>query len=233
MLKTAVAIRHVYFENLGAFEAVLPPAGYKLHYHDVGVDDLAALDPVGPDLLFILGGPVGVYEAALYPFISEEQALISARLRASRPTVGICLGAQQIAAALGAKVAPTGLKEIGFAPLNLTQEGAESPLRHLAGTPVLHWHGDAFDIPPGGTNLATTSRCSNQAFTIGSSVLGVQFHPEIDACGGMEEWLVGHAFELAAAGVDPRTIRADAKRYGPVLRDAGRRMLSEWLTQLG
>ena len=231
MLKTAVAIRHVYFENLGAFEAVLQPAGYKLHYHDVGIHDLAALNPVEPDLLFILGGPVAVYESALYPFLLEEQRLISARLRANRPTVGICLGAQQIAAALGAKVAPVGQKEIGFAPLTLTQDGQKSPLRHLAGVPVLHWHGDAFEIPPDATNLATTLKCTNQAFTVGASVLAVQFHPEVDAC-GMEEWLIGHAFELADAGIDPRTIRHDANRYGPTLRDAGRRMLAEWLAQV-
>lgn len=231
MLKTAIAIRHVHFENLGAFEAVLRPAGFKLHYHDIGADDLSSLDAIEPDLLFILGGPVSVYDSDAYPFLLEEQRIISTRVRANRPTVGICLGAQQIAAALGAKVGPTGSKEIGFGPLTLSAAGEESPLRHLSDVPVLHWHGDAFEIPPGGNNLASTPNCATQAFMLGSSVLGLQFHPEVDACGGLEKWLVGHAFELANAGVNPGSIREDAKRFGPRLREAGRRMFAEWLSQ--
>ncbi len=231
MLKTAIAIRHVHFENLGAFEAVLRPAGFNLHYHDIGADDLSSLDAIEPDLLFVLGAPVSVYDIDAYPFIIEERRIIAARVQANRATVGICFGAQQIAAALGASVAPSDPKEIGFGPLMLSGAGKESALRHLLDVPVLHWHGNAFEIPPGGTNLASTQNCANQAFMIGSSVLGVQFHPEVDACGGLEEWLVGHAFELADTGIDPSLIREDAKRFGPKLRDAGRRMFSEWLSK--
>lgn len=232
MLRTAIAIRHIHFEDLGTFEAVLSGAGWTLHYHDVGTVDFAALDPAEPDLLVVLGGPVGVYETDAYPFLAEERALIERRLAAGRPVLGICLGAQQIAAALGAKVAPTGVKEIGFAPLMLNEAGLASPLRHLDGVPVLHWHGDAFDIPDGGVNLASTPACATQAFAVGRTVLGVQFHPEADACAGLERWLVGHACELAAAGIDPRTIRQDAKRHGPALREAARRMFCEWLDGL-
>lgn len=231
MLKTAIAIRHVHFENLGVFEAVLRPAGFKLHYHDIGLDDLSSLDAIEPDLLFILGGPVSVYDFDAYPFILEEQKIIATRVRANRPTVGICLGAQQIAAALGANVRPNGSKEIGFGPLTLSTAGKETPLRHLLDIPVLHWHGDAFEIPSGGINLASTPQCTAQAFMLGASVLGVQFHPEVEACGGLEEWLVGHAFELASSGINPNSVREDAKRFGPKLRDAGRRMLAEWLSK--
>jgi GMP synthase (glutamine-hydrolysing) len=230
MLKTAIALRHVHFENLGIFEAIVHQAGYKLHYFDVASHDLKSFDPTEPDLLFILGGPVGVYEDANYPFLLEERKIISARLNARRRTVGICLGAQQIAAALGAKVAPTGIKEIGFAPLMLNENGRNSPLRHLLGIPVLHWHGDMFEVPLEGVNLASTPPCPTQAFVIGDFVLALQFHPEVDASCGMEDWLVGHAFELANAGILPQTIREDAKKYGPRLREAGRRMFAEWLT---
>jgi len=232
MLKTAVALRHVAFENLGAFEAVLTAAGYRVHYYDVGVHELRALEPAAADLTVVLGGPIGVYETEAYPFLTEEVALLRERLTAGRPTLGICLGAQLIAAALGAKVVATGQKEIGFSPLTLTPAGAASVLRHLAEVPVLHWHGDMFEIPSGADRLAETPVCPNQAFALGRNVLGVQFHPEADATDGFERWLIGHANELAGAGIDPPALRADAARYGLRLRDAGRVMVTEWLEGL-
>lgn len=232
MLKTAVAIRHVHFEDLGTFEAVLTAAGYRVHYYDLGVHELWTLDPPLADLLVVLGGPVGVYETDSYPFLAEERQILEARLAAGCPTLGICLGAQQIAATLGAKVAPSGIKEIGFSELTLTDAGRVGPLRHLEGVPVLHWHGDAFQIPEGAENLATTALCATQGFAFGRNILGLQFHPEVDACAGIERWLVGHAAELAAAGIDPRGLRDDAIRFGPALRDAARKMLTEWLQGL-
>lgn len=233
MLRTAVAIRHIDFEDLGSFEAVLTAAGYKVHYYDLGMNELWTLDPLIADLLIVLGGPVGVYEKDAYPFLAEEQRLLEARLAADRPTLGICLGAQQIAATLHAKVAPSGVKEIGFSKLSLTEAGREGPLRHFEGVSVMHWHGDAFEIPDGAVNLASTSLCATQGFALGPNILGLQFHPEINACaGGFERWLVGHAVELAAAGIDPRILRADAERFGPPLREAARKMLAEWLEGL-
>ncbi|WP_234054174.1 MULTISPECIES: glutamine amidotransferase [unclassified Xanthobacter] len=232
MFRTAIAVRHIHFEDLGVFEAVLSGASYKVHYLDVDAGGFSTLDPVEPDLLVVLGGPVGVYETDTYPFLAEERALIRKRLDAGRPLLGICLGAQQIAAVLGAKVAPTGFKEIGFSELTLTDAGRAGPLRHLEGVPVLHWHGDAFEIPEGAASLATTPMCATQGFALGENVLAVQFHPEVDACAGIEHWLIGHACELAAAGVDPRVIREDAKRRGPALREAGRAMFGAWLEGL-
>ncbi|MBS7544189.1 glutamine amidotransferase [Ancylobacter oerskovii] len=232
MPQTALVLRHVPFEDLGSFETVLREAGYAIDYADVGRRDLATMDPVAPDLVVVLGGPVGVYEADRYPFLREEGLLLSRRLARRLPTLGICLGAQLMAAALGAAVRPTGLKEIGFAPLELTPEGQSGPLRHLAGTPVLHWHGDAFAIPDGASCLATTPACATQAFSLGPNVLGLQFHPEFDISAGIEAWLVGHAAELSAAGIDPRPLRTDAVAFGAPLRAAARAMLREWLAAL-
>ncbi len=232
MIKTAVAIRHIHFEDLGSFEAVLTAAGYKIHYYDLGVNELWTLDPPLPDLLIVLGGPVGVYETDAYPFLLEEKRILEARLTAGRPTLGICLGAQQIAAALGAKVAPSGVKEIGFHELTLTEAGRQGPLRHLEGISVLHWHGDAFAIPNGAVNLASTPLCATQGFALGRNVLGLQFHAEVDACTGIDRWLIGHAAELASVEIDPRKLREDAKRLGPPLREAAQTMLREWLQGL-
>jgi len=230
-MKSAIAIRHVHFETLGTFERELAETGYALSYADATYQDVALIDPLKPDLLVVLGGPIGAYETDAYPFLRKELSLIKARLDAGLPLLGICLGAQLIAASLGVKVAPTGVKEIGFAPLTLTEAGARSPLRHLAGVSVLHWHGDAFEVPERAELLATTTIC-NQAFSIGANVLAVQFHPEADTSNDLEPWLVGHAAELAGAGIDPRHIRNEARQHGLALRQAGRAMFAEWLEQL-
>ncbi|MEJ5022988.1 glutamine amidotransferase [Ochrobactrum vermis] len=232
MLKTAVVIRHLDFEDLGTFEAVLTAAGYRIHYYDLGLNKLWTLDPLLPSLLIVLGGPVGVYETETYPFLEEERRILQVRLASNMPTLGICLGAQQIATTLGAKVAPSGVKEIGFSGITLTDAGRAGPLRHLEGVSVLHWHGDAFETPEGADNLANTPLCATQGFALGRNILGLQFHPEVNACAGMERWLVGHAVELAAAQIDSQTLRADAERLGPPLRDASRKMLAEWLQGL-
>ena len=108
MLRTAVALRHVAFEDLGSFQTVLEAAGYKVRYYDIGVDALWTLDPVKTALVIVLGGPIGVYETERYPFLAEELNFLRARLAEGRPTLGICLGAQLVAAALGAAVASTG-----------------------------------------------------------------------------------------------------------------------------
>jgi GMP synthase (glutamine-hydrolysing) len=106
-MKTAIAIRHVHFEDLGSLEPALERAGYRIRYADYGVDDIAALDPVAPDLVVVLGGPIGAYEDDLYPNLKHELNLLEMRLGANRPTIGICLGAQLMARALGARVYPT------------------------------------------------------------------------------------------------------------------------------
>jgi GMP synthase (glutamine-hydrolysing) len=96
---------------------------------------------------------------------------------------------------------------------------------------VLHWHGDAFDLPSGAERLAATALCPNQAFRLGDWALALQFHVEADP-EEIESWLIGHAVELGKAGIDPRTIRADALRYGPAVAAAGRRVLETWLAEL-
>lgn len=230
--KTAVVIRHVLFEDLGYFAPVLTAAGYDIRYVDLDQAPLSAIDPEQPDLLIVLGGPIGVYECDVYPYLLEERRILAARLAANRPTFGICLGAQQIAATLGATVAPMGHKEIGFGALTLTDAGRRGPLRHLDGIPVLHWHGDAFQIPPGAENLATTALCATQGFAIGRNVLGLQFHPEVEIDHGIERWLTGHAAELSGAGIDPRALRAQAKAIPSDAHVAGQRMFEEWLSQI-
>jgi GMP synthase (glutamine-hydrolysing) len=225
-------LRHVQFEDLGTFAAPLEEAGYANRYVTVGDLGFPGKDALDADLLVILGGPIGVCEDATYPFLKAEREFIAKRLAASRPTLGICLGAQLIAAALGAPVFSSGVKEIGFAPVDLTDAGQASPLRHLDGVPVLHWHGDNYGLSRGATNLASTPLVQQQAFLIDETILGLQFHPEAETGPGFERWLVGHANELAGAGIDVPGLRRDAERYGDRLGAAAAALLGEWLTDL-
>jgi GMP synthase (glutamine-hydrolysing) len=227
MALQACVIRHVAFEDLGTFAPVLAGAGFDLVVMDAGVDDV--FEPIlRSDLVVVLGGPIGVYEHERYPFLNDELRALHRRLREGRPTLGICLGAQLMAAALGARVYPGRQKEIGVSGVELTAAGKASCLASLAGQPVLHWHGDTFDLPEHAEHLARTSLYDNQAFALGRNALALQFHPEVDSS-RFERWLIGHAAELAAAGVDLAALRASMKAAGPALRIAGLSMLGHWL----
>ncbi|HVW73111.1 MAG TPA: glutamine amidotransferase [Rhizomicrobium sp.] len=226
MTKTLLAVRHVAFEDLGGFEAPLKDAGYAVRYADMGIDGVAGFGD--PDLLVVLGGPLGVYEDDHYPWLKDEIAYIAARLKARKPTLGICLGAQLMARALGARVYPGPAKEIGWKSLSMVS-GLLAP---LADQPVLHWHGDTFDLPNGATLLASTDICRNQAYVLGRYGLAFQFHPEAQGS-GFERWLIGHACEIAAApGVTVTGLRADTAQLASTAIIKGRQVLRDWLAQL-
>jgi GMP synthase (glutamine-hydrolysing) len=229
--RRAVALRHVAFEDLGTLEDLLAARGFAVHYLEAGRDDLAAVGD--PDLLVMLGGPIGAYEDDAYPFLAAETALVERRLRSGRPVLGICLGAQIMARALGARVYPAGVKEIGWASIALTEAGRASCLAPLAGAPVLHWHGDTFDLPAGAARLASSALVENQAYAWGTAALALQFHIEVKAR-EVERWLIGHAAELAATkSVSIAGLRVDTQRFGPLLESNGRSALARFLDAAG
>lgn len=230
-MKTAIAIRHVHFENLGTLGTLLESRGYQIRYVNGARDDLTPSWIADADLVVVLGGPVGAHEDDRYPFIRGEIELLQLRVRSGRPLVGICLGAQLIARAFGCKVYPMGTQEIGFHAVHLTAEGSKSVLAPLASSPVLHWHGDQFDIPPNGVCLARTDLCPHQAFAVGRHILGLQFHLEADPL-DIESWLVGHACELHQAGVEPEMLRAKAQELTHALPTASHAVFSRWLDEL-
>ena len=230
MTMRCVALRHVAFEDLGLFEPLLKQRGYAVEYVQAGPHALSAQDWVDADLVVVLGGPIGVADIDVYPWLDHEIAGICQRLSCHRPLLGLCLGAQLMAAALGARVASLPTKEIGWAPVVLTAAAANSPLRHLAGLDMLHWHGDAFDLPKGATLLASTLMTPHQAFSIGVSALALQFHAEVDAS-KIETWLIGHAAELRAASVDIGLLRESSLlQRRKVQERAASELLNEWLS---
>jgi len=231
--RNAVAILHVAFEGLGLLKPILEEALFEITHRNAATLDFDDPHVSGADLLVVLGGPIGVYETEAYPFLSKELTLLERRLSKDLPTLGICLGAQLMAAALGARVYPGPVKEIGWGRVNITEAGRGSCLGPLGeeGALVLHWHGDTFDLPRSATRLAGNAHYQNQAFALGAHALALQFHAEVDP-DTLERWFVGHAVELAGAGMPVRDLRAATTAVSGTVRAQARNIFLPWLRQL-
>ncbi|OTG61577.1 glutamine amidotransferase [Acinetobacter sp. ANC 3903] len=226
---TIYAIQHLAFEDLGALEDVFYQLGFRVRYFEAGVDDLSkAFQHKG--LTIILGGPIGVYETDDYPFLQQEIDLLKVRLKENLPTFGICLGAQLIAHALGAKVYAGHQKEIGWSQLSIS-DAANNLLAPLAETPVLHWHGDTFDLPEQATLLASSEVYPNQAFSVGKNILALQFHIEV-AAESLEKWLIGHTCELRKANINIPALRSDNEKYATALELQAHAVLQAYFKQI-
>lgn len=229
----ALVIQHVGAEGLNLFGPTLRGKGFEIRTVSAWTNDLrdARLDSV--DLLVVLGGPISANDEAQFSFLRREMELIGDAIETGVMILGICLGAQLIAKVLGAKVYANRPPEIGYAPLILSAEGRQSCLSEWGESlPVLHWHGETFDLPMGSTQLASTQHCSNQAFSYGSRVLGLQFHPEVSAP-ALEGWLVAHAYELASRGVSLDTLRTQARDQAELRASLAEKLLLSWLNEAG
>lgn len=189
-MRRLLVCQHVAHEILGILDPLLRNAGFRIRYVNFGRQPGARPDMSRYDGLLILGGPMNCDQFDRYPHLATEVALVQAAIEAGKPVLGICLGSQIIAQALGARVTRNPVKEIGWYDLAPTKAGADDPLfRHLkTRQSIFQWHGDTFDIPEHAVRLASSPDCANQAFRYGDNVYGLQFHLEVDEP-MIERWL--------------------------------------------
>lgn len=222
-------LQHIFCETLGIIAESLEGAGIPYEY----IRPFAG-DPVPEKIgdcagLIVMGGPMGVYEQDAYPFLADEMRLIQHALRAQAPVLGVCLGSQLLAAALGAAVTKGRRKEIGWHPVSLTEACKDDPL--WIGIELsfvaYHWHGDIFDLPQGAVSLASSAWTSIQAYRYGRNAYGFLFHMEVTPA-MIEEMVATFGDELREAKVDGAEILRKAPDYLPRLQAIGRSVFQRW-----
>ena len=226
-----LCILNVPHEDIGSFDVTMRGFSIKPQIVLASQTDFHTIDPLAPDLTIIMGGPMGVYEADQYPFLSAEMQHVRARAGAGKPVLGVCLGSQIIAAALGAKVYPgTAGKEIGWSPIQVTAAGMQTPLKYLdeSETSMMHWHGDTFDLPDGAKLLASSARYKHQAYLVNDNILGLQCHPEVTEA-RLESWYREMGGEMEQEGLSVENLRAQAHQHAEKLSIQNQLFFTEWL----
>lgn len=170
-------LQHVPFEGLGSIESWLQNAGYEISYTHLYHPEVLP-SPQDIDLLVIMGGPMSVNDEENYPWLVGEKQFIKNIIETGKPVLGICLGAQLIANAMGAEVFQNSVKEIGWFPVEAVKPKGTSSFCFPEEVKVFHWHGETFSLPPGAVQIAKSKGCENQAIQIGKTVIGLQFHLE-------------------------------------------------------
>lgn len=232
-MKNVLFIQHGETDKPGLFSETLSRNRIGLEIARPYLDQRLPVSLESFDGLAIGGGAQGAYEGDKYPYLWQECHLIREAAHAGKPVLGLCLGAQLMAAALGAPVRPGARREIGFFPVTLDPIAKYDPL--VCDLPsdfvATHWHGDVFDLPAAGMRLASSAMTPNQLFRYGCGLYGLQFHlemtPEI-----FEEMLVGSDDYLIAAGADPEQLRKDAWRFLPPLREMAEGVFTRWAAML-
>lgn len=169
--------QHVPFEGLGSIEPWLDSAGYEITFTRF-YDSATLPDVEKVDLLIVMGGPMSVNDEFEHPWLIAEKKFIRDMIESGKPVLGICLGAQLIASAMGARIYKNHVKEIGWFPIHGVRSHNASLFNFPPSADVFHWHGETFDLPKDATLIARSEACENQAFQIGSAVIGLQFHLE-------------------------------------------------------
>jgi GMP synthase (glutamine-hydrolysing) len=230
-MSEVLVFQHDPFEDLGLFAEVLARQGTDYRVVRLFDGEMPAENWEEINSLIVLGGPMGVDEEEDFSFLRWEKRIIRAAIDEAVPMVGVCLGAQLIAAALGARVFHGAVKEIGWSPVAITPHGqVDSLLGYLPEhATVFQWHGDGFELPRGATHLASSVNYKNQAFRLGKSIYGLQFHLEVTPT-MIERWISERSKDLALAPyVQLDKILADTRSYAPALNYYGERFFSEFI----
>jgi len=215
----AHCFQHVPFEGLGSIEPWLEANGYTLT-HTRFFESMELPEPAAIDLLVVMGGPMSVNDEDQFPWLVLEKQFVRKVIESGIPVLGICLGAQLIASAMGAKVSPNPVKEIGWFPIRTVASDTGTAFTFPPSETVFHWHGETFGLPPGAIQLAKSQGCENQAFQLGNSVIGLQFHLETTPESARE--LISHCREeLVPSGyvqTEEEILSASPDRYESINR---------------
>ena len=210
-MRKLLVFQHVPYEPLGTLDAQFRNAGFRIRYVNFARFERVNLDVRRYNGLVVLGGPMSVNQVDRHPHLRQEMDVLRTAIESGMPVLGICLGAQLIAAALGAPVVRNPVKEIGWSTVKPTSAAPHDPLfKHLGRSEqIFQWHGDTFHLPDGAELLAETDACRNQAFRYAGNVYGLQFHLEVDEA-LIRRWLATPAMrqeiaELSGA-VDPDAV---------------------------
>jgi GMP synthase (glutamine-hydrolysing) len=230
-MEEVLVFQHDPFEDLGVFAEVLEKEGRSCRVIRLFHGEMPAEDWERIRALIILGGPMSANDEEQYPFLRWEKRIIRAAIDEAVPTLGVCLGAQLIAATLGAAVYPGPIREFGWYPITVTPHGqVDSLLGYLPeNATVFQWHSEGFGLPPGAIRLASSVNYENQAFRLGKNIYALQFHLEVTPR-MIDHWVNARSKELAQAPyVVPDKIRADTQSYSGTLKYCGERFLSEFI----
>ena len=223
-------LQHHPAENLGRIADALEGAALAWQYVRIHDGHLVPANMKGAGGLIVMGGPMGVYQTDRYPFLEDEMTLIRDAVEQGRPVMGICLGAQIVAAALGAKVEknPRG-KEIGWHPVRLAAAAKDDRLfKGIAETiTTFHWHGDYFEVPPNAVSLASSDKTPCQAFRYGTNVYGLQFHIEVSH-DGVAQMASAFARELEREKISADEMIAREADYESAMERLSDTVFSRW-----
>ncbi|HKN12934.1 MAG TPA: type 1 glutamine amidotransferase [Candidatus Binatus sp.] len=227
-------LQHHPVENLGTIADALEGAALAWQYVRVADGQPVPANMKGAGGLIVMGGPMGVYQTDRYPWLRDEMRLIEDAMKLNLPVLGVCLGAQILAAALGAKVDrnPNG-KEIGWHPIRLHDSAKDDRLmRGLPATMTpFHWHGDIFDLPPGAISLASSEKTPCQAFRMGDQAYGFQFHFEVTR-EGVAAMAEAFAKELVRENIPADRMITQAAELTPPLENISEKVFSRWASPI-